>query len=241
MVTGASQGVGAATARACAAAGATVVLVARGAQALEALAAEIGAAADPRPCDVTDPEAVAALFAHVAAAHGRLDAVFNNAGLSAPGTEFGDVTWADWRRVMAVNVDGAFLIARGAYAMMRDQRPQGGRIVNNGSVSAHAPRPGSAAYTASKHAITGLTKAVALDGRACDVACCQIDIGNAATPMTAAMPKGVPQADGSVRAEPVMDVAHVADTVVRMMALPLDVNMQTVTIMATKMPYVGRG
>jgi NAD(P)-dependent dehydrogenase (short-subunit alcohol dehydrogenase family) len=184
---------------------------------------------------------VDALYAAIAERFGRLDVCFNNAGAAMLFTDFGETDWEGWRRVVSVNLDGAFLIARGAYRMMRDQRPRGGRIINNGSISAHVPRPGSAAYTATKHAITGLTKSIALDGRAHDVACGQIDIGNAGTDMTARMSQGVPQADGSVKAEPVMDVRHVAEAVVSMAALPLDANIPFMTIAATKMPYLGRG
>jgi NAD(P)-dependent dehydrogenase (short-subunit alcohol dehydrogenase family) len=241
LVTGASQGIGAATAAAFAEAGWRVVLAARRADALERVAG--GLAGDghlPLACDVTDPGAVDGLFARIAEA-GRLDAVFNNAGASLPATLAGDTSWEDWRRVVSVNLDGAFLIARGAFRIMREQEPRGGRIINNGSISAYAPRYGSVAYTASKHAITGLTKALSLDGRAFDIACGQIDIGNAASDMTAAMAAGVPQADGRLAAEPRIDVGHVARAVVRMAELPLDVNVQFMTIMATKMPFVGRG
>lgn len=241
LVTGASQGIGRATADAFVARGARVVFAARQADKLAAATKAHGDRAMAAPCDVTDPEAVDGLFAGIAARWGRLDVVFNNAGAGLPATEPGDVAWEDWRRIVAVNLDGAFLVARGAYRMMRAQDPKGGRIINNGSISAHVPRPGSAAYTATKHAITGLTKSISLDGRRHDIACCQIDIGNAASDMTERMSRGVPQADGSVRPEPTMDVRHVADAVVAMAALPLDVNMQTVTIMATKMPFVGRG
>ncbi len=241
LVTGASQGIGRATALAFLQAGSRVALVARRAEALEDLARDWGDAAMPLACDVTDEDAVEAMFAALQARFGRLDVVFNNAGAALPATSTGDVTLADWRRVLSVNLDGAFLIARGAFRLMRDQRPQGGRIINNGSISAHVPRMGSAAYTASKHGVAGLTKALSLDGRPHDIACCQIDIGNAASDMTQAMTRGVPQADGALRVEPVIDVAHVARAVVQMADIPLDVNMQTVTIMATKMPYIGRG
>jgi NAD(P)-dependent dehydrogenase (short-subunit alcohol dehydrogenase family) len=243
VVTGASQGIGRATALAFHAAGARVALVARNAAKLEAVAGEAGAGerALVLPCDVTDEAAVEAMYADVGARFGRLDVVFNNAGANLGATEAGDVAFAEWRRVLAVNLDGAFLVARGAFRMMREQSPRGGRIINNGSISAHAPRIGSAPYTASKHAITGLTKTLSLDGRKHDIACCQIDIGNAASDMAQAMTKGVPQADGSIRVEPVMDLEHVANAVVQMAALPLDVNMQYLTIMATKMPFVGRG
>ena len=241
LVTGASQGIGRATAEAFLAAGAKVVLAARRADKLAEVAAPHGDRALAAACDVTDEASVDALFDRIAAVFGRLDAVFNNAGAALPATETGDVAWADWRRVLSVNLDGAFLIARGAFRMMKAQSPQGGRIINNGSISAHTPRIGSVPYTASKHAISGLTKTLSLDGRPYDIACGQIDIGNAASDMTQAMTKGVPQADGTLKVEPVMDVRHVADAVVRMAALPLDVNVQTITIMATRMPYVGRG
>jgi NAD(P)-dependent dehydrogenase (short-subunit alcohol dehydrogenase family) len=190
---------------------------------------------------VGDPAAVDALFAALPPRLGRLDVLFNNAGIMTKGADFGDVTWQDWRATMAANLDGAFLVARGAYRLMRDQSPKGGRIINNGSIAAHAPRPGSAAYAASKHAITGLTRTIALDGRAHGVACGQIDIGNAASEMTAAMAAGVPQADGRIAPEPRMDVAHVAEAVVTMAALPLDANVLFMTVMATAMPFVGRG
>jgi NAD(P)-dependent dehydrogenase (short-subunit alcohol dehydrogenase family) len=241
LVTGASQGIGLATALAFLAAGARVALVARRAGVLEEIAAPHGGRALAIACDVTDEQAVDAMFAAVVARFGRLDVAFNNAGATLPSTETGDIALADWRRVLSVNLDGAFLVARGAYRVMRAQAPRGGRIINNGSISAHVPRIGSAAYTASKHGVTGLTKTLSLDGRAHDIACCQIDIGNAASDMTQAMTRGVPQADGALKVEPVMDVAHVARAVVQMADLPLEVNTQFMTIMATKMPFIGRG
>jgi NAD(P)-dependent dehydrogenase (short-subunit alcohol dehydrogenase family) len=195
----------------------------------------------PIACDVTDPASVETLFATISERHGRLDLLFNNAGLAAPSTNFGEVTWTQWREMMSVNLDGMFLCASAAFRMMRDQQPQGGRIINNGSISAHAPRPGSAPYTASKHAITGLTKSISLDGRAFDIACGQIDIGNAATAMTMRMTAGVPQADGRMAVEPRMDVADVGRTVLFMAGMPAGANVQFMTVMATHMPFIGRG
>jgi NAD(P)-dependent dehydrogenase (short-subunit alcohol dehydrogenase family) len=194
------------------------------------------------PTDVTDPASVANLFAHVlTVSGGRLDVLFNNAGGNVPSTNFGDMTWDQWRGVVDVNLNGMFLCASAAFRAMRDQSPQGGRIINNGSISAHAPRPGSAAYTSTKHAVTGLTKSIALDGRRFEIACGQVDIGNAATPMTRRMANGVPQADGSTAVEPTMDVDNVGRTVLFMANMPADTNVQFVTVMATKMPFVGRG
>jgi NAD(P)-dependent dehydrogenase (short-subunit alcohol dehydrogenase family) len=242
LVTGASQGIGAATARAFAEAGHRVVLAARSADKLAGVAEALpGSGALAVPCDVTDPAAVEALFARIAAEHGRLDVVFNNAGTNIGPRLAGDIGWDEWRRVVSVNLDGAFLIAAAAFRMMRGQEPRGGRIINNGSISAHAPRYGSAAYTASKHAITGLTKSLSLDGRGFDIACGQIDIGNAASDMTARMSAGVPQADGHLAAEPTIDVGLIARAVLQMAELPLDANVQFLTIMATKMPLIGRG
>jgi NAD(P)-dependent dehydrogenase (short-subunit alcohol dehydrogenase family) len=218
-----------------------VVLAARRAEALDTVrAALLGSGHLAVACDVTDPAAVDGLYGRIAEA-GRLDAVFNNAGANQPNVLVGDMGWEDWRRVLSVNLDGAFLVARGAFQTMRQQSPQGGRIINNGSISAYAPRPGLVAYTASKHAITGLTRQISLDGRAFDIACGQIDIGNAASDMTEEIAAGVPQADGSLAAEPRIDVAHVARAVVQMAELPLDANVQFMTIMATKMPFIGRG
>ena len=241
LVTGASGGIGLATAEALAAAGWTVACVARSADKLEALVEKLGGDCTAHACDVADPDAVGAMFADVQLAHDRLDFVFNNAGNNVSSTNFGDLDFDAWRRVISVNLDGAFLIANGAYRLMRDQEPQGGRIVNNGSVSAYVPRPGSAPYTASKHAITGLTRSIALDGRQHNIACGQIDIGNAASAMTARMSGGVPQADGSTRPEPTMDVANVADMVVHMASLKPEANVLFTTVMATDMPFVGRG
>jgi len=241
LITGASKGIGRACALAFLAAGHQVILAARGQAALEEVAQSAPERAMVHACDVSDPDQVDALFAAIAARFGRLDVVFNNAGISLPATEIADISWEDWRRVVSVNLDGAFLVARGAFAMMRAQSPKGGRIINNGSISAQVPRVGSVPYTVTKTAITGLTRTLSLDGRKHDIACGQIDIGNAASDMTDAMVKGVPQADGSLRAEPVMDVGHVAEAVLHMASLPLSANVQFMTIMATKMPYIGRG
>jgi len=193
------------------------------------------------PTDVGDPEAVRALFAKASEVFGRLDLLFNNAGMGAPGIPMEDLTYDQWDAVVRVNLTGPFLCAQEAIKIMKSQTPRGGRIINNGSISAHVPRPNSAPYTATKHAITGLTKCISLDGRKYDIACGQIDIGNAATEMTARMASGVPQADGTRKAEPVMDVKHVADAVLYMANLPLDANVQFMTLMATNMPFVGRG
>jgi NAD(P)-dependent dehydrogenase (short-subunit alcohol dehydrogenase family) len=244
LVTGAGSGVGRAAALALLADGWSVVLAGRRG---DALAETIGLAGDGAaralgvPTDVTSPDSVASLFAAIAEKFGRLDVLFNNAGGNVPSTNFGDMTWEQWRSVAAVNLDGCFLVASAAFRMMRDQTPQGGRIINNGSISSHTPRPGSSAYTSTKHAITGLTKSIALDGRKYEIACGQIDIGNAATPMTARMARGVPQADGTMAIEPTMDVEQVGRTIVFMASLPPDANVLTVTVMATKMPFVGRG
>ncbi len=242
LVTGAGSGIGRAVALGLLEAGFAVCLAGRRRDALEATAALAGGCDTlVVPTDVSEPAAVAALFDAIQERFGRLDVLFNNAGGNVPATDFGDMTWAMWREVVAVNLDGMFLCANAAYRLMRAQAPRGGRIINNGSVSAHAPRPGAAAYTATKHAVTGLTKSVALDGRRFDIACGQIDVGNAATPMTTRMANGVAQADGSIEAEPTMDVANVARAVVFMASLPLDANALAVTVMATNMPFVGRG
>jgi NAD(P)-dependent dehydrogenase (short-subunit alcohol dehydrogenase family) len=243
LVTGSGSGIGRASALALLADGWSVALAGRRRDALEETIA-LSAAAERAlavPTDVTNPDAVAALFAAIRTRFGRLDLLFNNAGGNVPATNFGDLTYAQWSQVVAVNLNACFLVAHGAFCMMRDQNPQGGRIINNGSISAHAPRPGSAPYTATKHAITGLTKSILLDGRKFDIAAGQIDIGNAATPLTRRMAGGVPQADGSFRPEPTMDVDLVGRTIVSMANLPQEANIPFVTIMATKMPFVGRG
>ena len=237
VVTGAGTGIGRAVAIALLRDGWAVTLAGRRNAALEETAQAGGGTAIAVPTDVTKPDQVAALFANLP----RLDLLFNNAGGNVPSTNFGDLTFEQWRHVCAVNLDGMFLCAHAAFVLMRDQAPCGGRIINNGSISAHAPRPGSAPYTATKHAITGLTKSIALDGRRFDIACGQIDIGNAATPMTERMTGGVPQADGTMAPEPRMDAERVADTVLLMANMPADANVQFVTVMATKMPFVGRG
>ncbi len=242
LVTGASSGIGRNAALSLATAGYTVVATGRNEQALqETCAMGKGQPIDPIPADVTNEASVDALFAAIKNNHGRLDVVFNNAGNNLSSTNFGDLDLTDWNRVLDVNLNGAFLIANKAYRMMRDQIPQGGRIINNGSISAHVPRPGSAPYTASKHAITGLTRSISLDGRQHSIACGQIDIGNAASEMTAKMSGGVPQADGSIKAEPTMNVQHVGDAVVHMANLPLDANVLFMTLMSNDMPFVGRG
>jgi NAD(P)-dependent dehydrogenase (short-subunit alcohol dehydrogenase family) len=216
-----------------------VVLAGRRAQALEETAK--GTSMLPVVTDVSDPASVAALFAKVHEIYGRLDLLFNNAGSGTPAIPMEDLTFEQWSKVVGANLTGAFLCAQQAIRMMKQQSPRGGRIINNGSISAHTPRPHSAPYTATKHAITGLTKSISLDGRAFDIACGQIDIGNAATEMTARMTGGVLQADGSTKPEPRMDVQHVADAVLYMAGLPLDANVEFITVMATKMPFVGRG
>lgn len=242
LVTGAGSGIGRHSALALAEAGYAVVLVGRRQDALEETAQLAGAASTLAvPTDVGDPESVNALFAQVEEDYGRLDVLFNNAGRGAPAVLFEDLEYAAWQSVVDVNLTGVFLCSQAAFKIMKDQQPHGGRIINNGSISATAPRPNSAAYTATKHAITGLTKATSLDGRKYDIACGQIDIGNAATHMTERMNDGVPQADGSNMVEPRFDVEHVARAVVQMAELPLDTNVLFMTIMATKMPFVARG
>jgi NAD(P)-dependent dehydrogenase (short-subunit alcohol dehydrogenase family) len=239
IVTGASSGIGAASARALAADGWSVVLAGRRADALASVAS--GSDMEPVPTDVTDETAVRALFDRAVARFGRVDLLFNNAGTGSRARDPDQLSLAEWQAIVAVNLTGSFLCIREAFRVMKAQQPRGGRIINNGSLSAHTPRPGSIAYTASKHAVTGLTKAAALDGRAYDIACGQIDVGNAATEMTARMSGGVRQADGSVRPEPRMDVEAVARAVVYMAGLPLSANVATMTVLATTMPFVGRG
>jgi NAD(P)-dependent dehydrogenase (short-subunit alcohol dehydrogenase family) len=241
VITGGGSGIGRAAAQALAADGWTVVLGGRRAAAVEEAAAAIGAAAVAVPCDVTDPDSVRALFDVVRERFGRLDLLVNNAGIGAPAVPLEDLDVARWRAVVDTNLTGAFLCTQEAFRIMRDQDPRGGRIINNGSISATSPRPLSAPYTATKHAIAGLTKSTSLDGRRYDIACGQIDIGNAGTEMTARMAEGVLQADGSTAVEPTFDVAHVGRAVAYMASLPLDANVQSLTVMATKMPFIGRG
>jgi NAD(P)-dependent dehydrogenase (short-subunit alcohol dehydrogenase family) len=244
LITGAGSGIGRATALAMLKEGYSVVLAGRRREALERTIAEAGphgSRALAVPADVSDPVSVSALFDTAKAAFGRLDLLFNNAGTSAPPVPLEELTVEQWRRVVDVNLTGAFLCTQAAFRLMKEQTPRGGRIINNGSISAHAPRPNSAPYTATKHAITGLTKSTTLDGRKYDIACGQIDIGNAGTEMTARMTQGVPQASGESAVEPTMDVEHVARAVLYMASLPLDANVLFLTVMATKMPFVGRG
>ena len=244
LVTGAGSGIGRAVSLALQSAGYSVVLAGRRAARLEetaAAAVSSGGQMLPVPTDVGRPESVRSLFSRTREAFGRLDLLFNNAGAGTPGIAMEDLTYEQWSAVVAVNLTGAFLCAQEAIRLMKAQDPRGGRIINNGSISAHVPRPNSAPYTATKHAITGLTKCIALDGRPFDIACGQIDIGNAATEMTERMSAGVPQADGSLEVEPRMDVRHVADAVLYMASLPLNANVRFMTVMATTMPFVGRG
>jgi NAD(P)-dependent dehydrogenase (short-subunit alcohol dehydrogenase family) len=244
LVTGAGSGIGKHVAIALAGAGYAVVLAGRRAELLEATAQDVQKAGGKSlavPTDVTDPAAVRALFAKARDAFGRLDLLFNNAGVSGRAVPLEDLEFDYWKKIVDTNLTGAFLCTQEAFKIMKSQDPRGGRIINNGSISAHAPRPNSAPYTASKHGITGLTKVTSLDGRKYDIACGQIDIGNAATELTERMAKGVPQADGSIQVEPRMNVADVARAVVYMASLPLDANVQFMTVMATKMPFVGRG
>ena len=244
LVTGAGTGVGKAVALALLADGYRVALAGRRKEMLEQTAKEAGAAgrnAMIAPTDVGRPDQVQALFARIRQEFGRLDVLFNNAGGNAPGVPFEDLPFDKWQSVVDVNLTGMFLCAQAAFRMMKDQDPRGGRIINNGSISAHTPRPGSAPYTATKHGVTGLTKTISLDGRNYDIACGQVDIGNAVSPMTERMAQGVRQANGTTAPEPRMDPAHVGSAVLFMANLPLDVNVLTMTIMATKMPFVGRG
>ena len=244
MVTGAGSGIGKASALALARAGYAVVLAGRRADALGAVAGairEAGAEALPVVADIGDPNSVDALFAQTKEAYGRLDVLFNNAGMGAPAVPLEELAFADWQKVVAANLTGVFLCTQAAFRIMKNQSPRGGRIINNGSISAHVPRPYSIAYNATKHGVTGITKSAALDGRPYDIACGQIDIGNAATDMTEKMAAGVLQADMTRKAEPRMDVKHVAEAVVYMAGLPLSANVLTMTVMATSMPFVGRG
>jgi len=244
LVTGAGSGIGRVVSLALQAAGFSVVLAGRRAAELQrtaAIAASAGGAMLPVATDVSDPASVEALFAAVRTTFGRLDVLFNNAGRGAPAIPMEEITFEQWNAVLGANLTGAFLCAQQAIRLMKEQQPQGGRIINNGSISAHVPRPHSAPYTATKHAITGLTRSISLDGRAFHIACGQIDIGNAATEMTERMSQGVPQANGSMMVEPRMDVRHVADAVLYMANLPLDANVEFMTVMATRMPFIGRG
>jgi NAD(P)-dependent dehydrogenase (short-subunit alcohol dehydrogenase family) len=244
IVTGAGTGIGKGVALALLGEGYRVVFAGRRREPLEAAIAEAGANTErvlAVPTDVSDPAAVRALFARTREVFGRLDLLFNNAGTGAPPVPLEDLSHEQWKTVVEVNLTGVFLCTQEAFRIMKSQQPRGGRIINNGSISAHAPRPNSAPYTATKHAVTGLTKSTALDGRKYDIACGQIDIGNAATEMTQRMKAGVPQANGTVSVEPTMDVEHVAQAVVYMAGLPLEANVQFMTVMATKMPFIGRG
>jgi NAD(P)-dependent dehydrogenase (short-subunit alcohol dehydrogenase family) len=242
LVTGAGSGVGRAVATALLQNGYAVALAGRRQDALEETAQLAGGHALVVPTDVSKPDDVKALFDRIASEFGRLDVLFNNAGTGSPATNFGDVTFEQWKAVIDVNIHGMFLCANAAFRMMRDQSPRGGRIINNGSLSAHVPRPGSAPYTTSKHAVTGLTKCIGLDGRAFDIVSSQVDIGNAATPMTARMAKGVLQPNGTTAVEPTMDASNVGNTVLLIANMSLDANVQFVTVMASQMPsYLGRG
>jgi NAD(P)-dependent dehydrogenase (short-subunit alcohol dehydrogenase family) len=244
IVTGAGTGIGRAVATALLQNGYASVLAGRREELLQQVIRESGVSPDSARAvrtDVSDPESVRRLFDTTRQTFGRLDLLFNNAGINVPGVPLEDLTLDQWRSVVDVNLTGAFLCTQHAFRLMKSQDPRGGRIINNGSISAHTPRPGSAPYTATKHAITGLTKSTSLDGRPFDIACGQIDIGNASTPLTARFTAGVPQANGQIAVEPVIDVTHVARAVVYMAGLPLDANVQFMTLMATKMPYIGRG
>jgi NAD(P)-dependent dehydrogenase (short-subunit alcohol dehydrogenase family) len=244
LITGAGSGIGRAAALALAADGWSLALAGRRIEPLEETARaarELGVQAIAVATDVGDPDSVRTLFAKVREVFGRLDLLFNNAGTGGPPKLLEDLTYEQWKRVVDTNLTGAFLCTQEAFKIMKEQTRRGGRIINNGSVSAHAPRPNSAPYTSTKHALTGLTKSTSLDGRKYDIACGQIDIGNAATEMTARMSKGVPQANGTIMSEPTMDMGHVAEAIRYMANLPLDANVQFMTVMATKMPLVGRG
>ncbi|KFL31592.1 3-oxoacyl-ACP reductase [Devosia riboflavina] len=239
LVTGGTSGIGKAVALGLAKAGWTVTICGRRAELVEEIS--LGGLVEGLVCDVTNSDDVANLFSKIREKHGRLDLVFNNAGRFAPAKPFGDLDVATWREMIDTNLNGAFYVAREAFRLMREQSPQGGRIINNGSISAYVPRPQAASYTTSKHAITGLTKAISLDGRAYNIACGQIDIGNAATDMTSQMNSGSLQANGTMMPEPTFDVAHVVEAVTYMAGLPLSANVQFMTVMATNMPYIGRG
>ncbi|WP_151639333.1 SDR family oxidoreductase [Noviherbaspirillum aerium] len=244
VVTGAGSGIGKSVALTLARNGYAVVFAGRRRDALEAAIAELGGdtfQAIAVPTDVTDPASVTALFESAKEKFGRVDVLFNNAGAFSPPALLEDLAYEDWMNVVNVNLTGVFLCTQAAFRVMKEQAPRGGRIINNGSISAYAPRPNSIAYTATKHAVTGMTKTTSLDGRKYDIACGQIDIGNALTDRTERMERGVPQANGSVAPEPTMDVQHVADAVLYMAGLPLEANVQFMTVMATKMPFVGRG
>ncbi len=242
LVTGAGTGIGKAVAMALLNDGYTVVLTGRRLEPLQAAVMEAGTArAHAFSADCSQPESVDALFAFVQQKFGRLDVLFNNAGMSGPKLGFEDITFAQWQEVVGINLTGSFLCAQGAFRLMKNQQPQGGRIINNGSISAHAPRPNSAPYTSTKHAITGLTKSLSLDGRKYNIACGQIDIGNALTELAAPMARGVMQAHGAIAIEPMMDVAQVGEAVLHMANLPLATNVQFMTLMATQMPFIGRG
>ena len=244
IVTGAGSGIGKAVALALLREGYRVALAGRRKEPLDQVVVEAGAgpgSALAVPTDVSDPASVRALFARTKEVFGRLDLLFNNAGVGAPGVNLEELSVEQWKSVVDINLTGVFFCIQEAFRLMKDQDPRGGRIINNGSISAHAPRPNSAPYTATKHAITGLTKSASLDGRKYDIACGQIDIGNAATPLAARMAKGVPQANGTIAVEPLMDVEHVASAVCYMASLPLEANVQFLTVMATKMPFIGRG
>jgi len=244
LVTGAGSGIGRAVALALLEDGYSLVLAGRRAEPLQALVEQAQAAGGEAlavPTDVRDEQSVAHLFATLEEVHGRLDVIFNNAGVNAPAVPVDELPLENWRNVIATNVDGVFLCARAAFGLMRRQQPQGGRIINNGSISAHTPRPFTAPYTASKHAVLGLTKALALDGRPYNIVCSQVDIGNALTELSERMTRGVRQANGEIAAEPMLDVRHVADAVRYIAALPLQANVLNMTVMASNMPFVGRG